>query len=119
MSEDRVKRAVKKLCDSYGEDLVQYLMPVGGPYGTSGVSDFIITAPGLVIFCETKAKGNKITPLQRVFLEKKQRVPGSMSLVITGEQEVNTHLRPVLELAIAPHVDAWLKEALPPEVAAI
>ena len=60
-NEADVKRAVKRILDELG---AYYAMPVGGPYGRSGVPDFLVCFKGAFIAIETKFGSNKPTALQ-------------------------------------------------------
>ena len=56
-----VKDKVKAVLESEG---VYYFMPPANGYGRAGVPDFIICVNGYFFAIETKANGNKPTPLQ-------------------------------------------------------
>jgi hypothetical protein len=47
-----------------------YFYPVTGGYGSSGVSDIVVCYEGLYIAIECKAGKNKLSELQKMFLEK-------------------------------------------------
>jgi VRR-NUC domain. len=47
-----------------------YFYPVTGGYGASGVSDIVVCYEGLYIAIECKAGKNKLSELQKMFLEK-------------------------------------------------
>ena len=61
-----------------------YFYPVTGGYGTNGVSDIVACYEGLYVAIECKAGKNKLSELQKVFLEK-VRVAGGLALVINEE----------------------------------
>lgn len=61
-----------------------YFFPVTGGYGTSGVSDIIVCYQGRYIAIECKAGKNKLSELQKMFLERVQQA-GGVALVINEE----------------------------------
>lgn len=61
-----------------------YFYPVTGGYGTSGVSDIIVCYQGRYIAIECKAGKNKLSELQKMFLERVQQA-GGVALVINEE----------------------------------
>jgi Holliday junction resolvase len=65
-----------------------YFYPVTGGYGTSGVSDIIVCHQGRYIAIECKAGKNKLSELQKMFLEKVQQA-GGVALVINEENVMN------------------------------
>ena len=77
-SEAWVKDQVKLLCRKYD---ASYTMPVAGPWGRSGVSDFLICHAGRYIAVETKTETNKATPLQLGYLDEIKRA-GGIGLVV-------------------------------------
>jgi hypothetical protein len=76
---------------------VQYVMPIAGPISTPGVSDYICNVGGLFVAIEAKAGKGKLTPLQKVFLERAKE-GGGFGLVIT---EANVEF-----------LETWLSELL-------
>ena len=58
-----------------------YFYPVTGGYGTSGVSDIVACYEGLYIAIECKANKNKLSELQKMFLEK-VAAAGGLALMI-------------------------------------
>jgi hypothetical protein len=61
-----------------------YFYPVTGGYGTSGVSDIVVCFDGRFIAIECKAGKNKLSELQKMFLEK-VRAAGGLALMINEE----------------------------------
>lgn len=61
-----------------------YFFPVTGGYGTSGVSDIVACYEGLYIAIECKAGKNKLSELQKMFLEK-VAAAGGLALMINEE----------------------------------
>lgn len=61
-----------------------YFFPMTGGYGTSGVSDIIVCYQGRYIAIECKAGKNKLSELQKMFLERVQQA-GGVALVINEE----------------------------------
>jgi hypothetical protein len=61
--EGKVKAAVKRFLKAKG---VWYFMPIGGPFTTHGIPDFICCWKGKLVAIETKAPGrrNETTPNQ-------------------------------------------------------
>lgn len=58
-----------------------YFYPVTGGYGASGVSDIVVCYEGLYIAIECKAGKNKLSELQKMFLEK-VAAAGGLGLMI-------------------------------------
>jgi hypothetical protein len=58
-----------------------YFYPVTGGYGTSGVSDIVVCYEGLYVAIECKAGKNKLSELQKMFLEK-VAAAGGLALMI-------------------------------------
>ena len=77
-SEAWVKDQVKLLCRKYN---ASYTMPVAGPWGRSGVSDFLICSRGRYIAVETKTEIGVVKPLQFGYLDEIQRA-GGIGLVV-------------------------------------
>lgn len=65
-SEKDVKKHVKKLFNDHDWF---WWMPAGTAFGTAGVSDFNALKNGVFIAVETKFGSNKLTPMQKGFLE--------------------------------------------------
>jgi Holliday junction resolvase len=61
-----------------------YFYPVTGGYGTNGVSDIVACYEGLYVAIECKAGKNKLSELQKVFLEKVEAA-GGLALMINEE----------------------------------
>jgi hypothetical protein len=61
-----------------------YFYPVTGGYGTSGVSDIVVCLDGRFIAIECKAGKNKLSELQKMFLEKVSAA-GGLALMINEE----------------------------------
>ena len=61
-----------------------YFYPVMGGYGTNGVSDIVACYEGLYIAIECKAGKNKLSELQKVFLEN-VKAAGGLALMINEE----------------------------------
>jgi len=59
--EGKVKIKAKKILDKLG---AYYFMPMGGPFGRSGIPDIIGCLNGRFFGIECKANGNKPTALQ-------------------------------------------------------
>jgi hypothetical protein len=59
--EGKVKNRVKAVLNASG---CYWFMPIGGPYSTAGIPDFIICHQGKFASCETKAGKGKMTALQ-------------------------------------------------------
>ena len=77
-SEAWVKDQVKLLCRKYN---ASYTMPVAGPWGRAGVSDFLICSRGRYIAVETKTEIGKATPLQLGYIDEIKRA-GGIGLVV-------------------------------------
>ena len=58
-----------------------YFYPVTGGYGTNGVSDIVACYKGLYVAIECKAGKNKLSELQKVFLENVEAA-GGLALMI-------------------------------------
>jgi hypothetical protein len=58
-----------------------YFYPVTGGYGSSGVSDIVVCYEGQYIAIECKAGKNKLSELQKMFLEK-VAAAGGLALMI-------------------------------------
>lgn len=58
-----------------------YFYPVTGGYGASGVSDIVVCYEGLYIAIECKAGKNKLSELQKMFLEN-VAAAGGLPLVV-------------------------------------
>lgn len=71
--EQRIKKVVNAAFNEMG---AVYINPIGGAYGTAGVSDKVAVWRGVPIACECKTFGKKPTKLQYHFLEKWHRVGG-------------------------------------------
>lgn len=65
-NEKGVKDEVKKLLNQHG--WFWWMTPANG-YGVSGISDFCALRGGVFLAIETKFGGNKVTQLQRGYLE--------------------------------------------------
>jgi len=65
-----------------------YFYPVTGGYGTSGVSDIVACYEGLYIAIECKAGKNKLSELQKMFLEKVSAA-GGLALMINESNVSN------------------------------
>ena len=61
-----------------------YFYPVTGGYGTNGVSDIVACYKGLYVAIECKAGKNKLSELQKVFLES-VAAAGGLALMINEE----------------------------------
>ena len=73
---------VKAKCVAQLKELgAVYFYPVTGGYGTSGVSDIVVCYQGLYIAIECKAGKNKLSALQKMFLEK-VAAAGGLALMI-------------------------------------
>ena len=73
---------VKAKCVAQLKELgAVYFYPVTGGYGTSGVSDIVVCHQGLYIAIECKAGKNKLSVLQKMFLEK-VAAAGGLALMI-------------------------------------
>lgn len=73
-----VKKEVKLILKNYK---VFFFMPQAGPYGTSGIPDFVCCYKGKFLSIETKARGNKPTALQDAQMAKIRKADG-IALVI-------------------------------------
>jgi hypothetical protein len=61
-----------------------YFYPVTGGYGTNGVSDIVACYKGLYVAIECKAGKNKLSELQKVFLEKVEAAGGLALMINEG-----------------------------------
>jgi len=61
-----------------------YFYPVTGGYGTSGVSDIVACYEGLYVAIECKAGKNKLSELQKMFLEKVAAAGGAALMINEG-----------------------------------
>ena len=61
--EGKVKKQLRDYLDTLAPD-VWYFMPVPTGFSDKGTPDFLINFFGVFVAVETKAKGNKPTPLQ-------------------------------------------------------
>jgi hypothetical protein len=61
-----------------------HFFPATGGYGTSGVSDIVACYEGLYIAIECKAGKNKLSELQKMFLER-VAAAGGLALMINEE----------------------------------
>ena len=61
-----------------------HFYPVTGGYGTNGVSDIVACYQGMYIAIECKAGKNKLSELQKVFLES-VAAAGGLALMINEE----------------------------------
>ena len=69
MLERDVVAAIKKYLISLGGDIF-FWKEHGGPYGTSGIPDFICCYKGRFLGLEAKLPGGKLTELQKRTLDK-------------------------------------------------
>jgi len=79
--EKKIKEEVKKILKKYN---VAYFMPVGGLYGTSGITDFVCCVNGYYVGIETKSsdKGESgLTQLQSKHCQDVLKSNGSWLLV--------------------------------------
>ena len=83
--EGKVKAQVKKTLDKLG---AYYFMPIGGPYASRGVPDFIGCIGGRFFGIETKAGNRTPTALQERELRRIQEA-GGIALLIN---ESNLHM---------------------------
>jgi hypothetical protein len=77
--EEHVKADVKELLKKHG---VWYFMPIGGPFATVGIPDFIACVAGELWGIETKFGSNKPTQMQAKQLHD-ITAAGGRSFVIT------------------------------------
>lgn len=61
--EGKVKKAIKKILDEFGED-VYYFMPSMNGFGKAGVPDFVCCVRGIFFAIEAKADKDKNPPTQ-------------------------------------------------------
>lgn len=85
--EGKVKKAVKEILKQFGSNC-HYFMPMTGGYGSSGEPDFICCIDGVFVAIETKAGGNKPTPLQEAKLHE-IIAAGGIALVVNEENVTN------------------------------
>lgn len=74
-----VKDKVREILKRHG---AYYFMPQSGPFGKSGIPDFIICFHGRFIAVETKANGNRPTELQKIEIDRINTAEG-IAIVIT------------------------------------
>ncbi len=80
---------VKAKCVAQLKEMgAMYFSPVTGGYGTSGVSDIVACYQGLYIAIECKAGKNKLSELQKMFLERVSAA-GGLALMINEENVMN------------------------------
>lgn len=82
--EGKVKDKIKRVLKKYG---AYYCMPNAGPFGKSGVPDFICCYKGAFLAIEAKADGGEVSELQQQQLDKIAAAQG-WALVIEGAQGV-------------------------------
>lgn len=83
--EAKVKNKVKKFLDSY--EGISWFMPQAGIYGRKGVGDFVCCVNGQYVEIETKAKGNKLSPTQKLRQNNVYDVQGHYIIVRDGDTE--------------------------------
>lgn len=82
--EHKVKEAIKKILTAHN---AWYCMPVGGMLGRRGVPDFLACVNGYFFAIEAKAGNGKLTPLQKVEMEKIARARGVA--IVINEDNLN------------------------------
>lgn len=99
--EGEVKEAIKDECKALG---IPVTMPVGGRFGKSGVSDFILNYEGRMLCLETKAGAPHPTALQLEYL-KEQYEAGAMVACVGSSS-----IKRVAGVETAPTAYAWLAD---------
>ena len=88
--EGKVKEACKRVFNKHG---VWYFMPIGGPYTTHGIPDFVCCWQGRFLTVETKAPGKRAntTPNQKRVMEEIKAHNG-IALVVDDAQQLTNFL---------------------------
>lgn len=97
--EGRVKKMVKKALDHLGPDCWRF-MPVQGGYGSVAL-DFLLSIRGRFVAIETKAPGNKLTPLQEQ-TKAAIEAAGGLVFVVWDETSLELAMKIILALEFAP-----------------
>ena len=83
--EGKVKMFVRKFMQAHFPNAWQYC-PMGGPFGKSGVPDFLYLIEGILIGIEAKADKGRLSELQAQTL-KQMAAQGALCAVVYGKDE--------------------------------
>jgi len=86
-NEGDVKKAVKKVLESFGE-LCWWYMPVQTGYGVKGVPDFVINLNSRFVAIETKFGGNVLSAHQEIQRNKIVRARGDFYTIDENNVDV-------------------------------
>lgn len=100
--EKAVKAKVKGVLTSEG---VYYFMPPANGYGRTGIPDFIACVNGYFLAIETKANGNKPTPLQIREIESIRRSNGVAVVVDENNWDMLPNLIRKIKNTIIPSAE--------------
>lgn len=98
--EGRVKARVNKALKALGADVWRF-MPVQSGYGTAAL-DYLLCIRGRFVAIETKAPGNKLTPMQEG-TKAQMEAAGGIVLVVSDDSSLAIAMKIILALEFAPY----------------